>query len=217
MGQPCPSPSLQCPWQPKPETIQSLLLFAVIASRGPRRSSMGGRSCEAPLAPFPGRGPVSPRAARCNVQSRCLHTYNICPEGGHSFLPGRRFHGAHRPPLSLVYCSRLPAPTVHPVVRLYLLLGSRAPACLRFSGNPLGSRRRSFRKPGQAGGINPGRQGRGCWAWARGHGGGAVRTSAFFLPRGAAKGAELDTCGGRSVEDVDNFFFFFSCSSPVMP
>lgn len=156
---------------------------------------MGGRSCEAPLAPFRVGGPCQ-RGPRDAMYSPDVFTHNICPEGGHSFLHGRRFHVLTPSTFSLVYCSRPQAPGPHFPPCGSSLRSSRVPASLRFSGNPLGSRRRSFRKPGQAGGINPGRQGRGyCGHGHESMGAARCVRQPFFLPRGAAKGAELDTCG----------------------
>lgn len=150
-------------------------------------------------------------------------THNIRPDGGHSFLPGRRFHGAHSPPppdpfspSSTAPASRPPLP--NPVVRLYVAVGYLPP--YGSAGTPLGSRRRSFRKPGQAGGIDPGRAGTRVLG---GHGhegmGAAPCVRQPFLAQGSRQGAELDTRLKQwNLEGVDILFLFLlflSCHDEV--
>lgn len=150
MGRSCPFPPYnECPWQPEPEIVRSLLLFAVIASRvDPQIINAAGhgrsRSCEDAVGSVPDPG------GRV-IAGHPMFTYILCPAGGGHPLSGRRSHRrASLGHLLLVYRPppRKPSCPPPPVVRLYVAGGRRSG-----SAGPLGGpRRRSFRQPGQAGG-----------------------------------------------------------------
>lgn len=197
MGQSCPSPSLQCPWQPKPETVQSLLLLAVIASRGARRSSMplvmmGGRSCEAPLAPFRVGAPChrGPRDAMYGPDVYLL-TMSVPTVGTPSSPDGGSTGSlAHPFPSSTAPASRPPLRTP------WFVSTWQSGACLpTVQREPPGVEASIFPEA-WAGGREQSRTagtrvlGMGTRAWGR-----RGAYVSLLLPRGAAKGAELDTCG----------------------
>lgn len=157
----------------------------------------GGRSCEAPLAPFRVGGRVTAdRERQCTVPMFTYSHHSICPDSGHSFLPGRRLNGANSP----IHSPRLllPPPGPHCPPRGSSLRGGRLTASIRFRGKtPWG---RGVDLSGslgrRAGTIQDGRD-EGIGPWARGHGGrrGAYVSPFFLLPRGDAMGPSWTTCG----------------------